>query len=231
MSEKEKFFQKEEYEKIYQAIDKKIAIAIFLILFAITILVLAVEFLLESKQIYIGIIVTAILIITALAIILRTGFINRDYRKKVAEIPDCYTEEEKEIVKKKLKQASILGIIIAFVGIIGIILSYTLKLVRDFSLIPFAVLFFLLACILPQIAYWKLEQEKMDAKRYNKQTIEEDTKKTYICTSGIGISIILSLLTVIIFDNWDIAFSVFCVGSLFTIVITLKKHKNRNKGG
>ena len=218
-------FQKQDYDQCYRKINQKVAVAIFCILFGFTILMLGAEYLTEKQMLFpIGVFV--LLLLGAFALILKVGFENRAYRKKVPQMPDCYTEEEKKEGKKKWRQVGMVTAAISLLGVIAILLVYFFKLVEKLSLFPIALLFFFLSLLLPQVAYWRLELEKMDTSKYNKQGEKEDKKKVIRCSIGIGITILLTILVSFIGKNWDLSFIVFLTGSIISIAIaTMEKKK------
>lgn len=217
-------FQKQEYDNIHRKMNLKVAIAIFCILFGITLLMLGAEYLTES-QMLIPIGAFAVLLVIAIGLIFKVGIESKNYRKKVSEIPECYTDEEKKAGKQKWKQVCIATLIVAVVGMLAIVAVYVVNVVENLSLLPVAIFFFCLTLLLPQMAYWKLELEKMDAGKYNKQG-KEDRKKVICCSIGMGITIILTILVSVILQNWDISFLVFLFGSVISIAIaTMEKKK------
>ncbi len=221
-------FQKQDYDRWYQKINQKVAVAIFCILIGITILMLGAEYLTE-QQMLIPIGIFALLLIAAFALVLKVGFASKAYRKKVAEMPDCYTEEEKQNSKKKWKKAYWITGGIAILGMLILVPVYLFLFTEKLSLLPIAILFFFLSLLFPQAAYWKLEAEKMDAVKYNKQG-KEDRKKVIRFSIGMGITIALTILAGMIGKNWDISFGVFFLGSMLSIAITTIEKKNKGDG-
>jgi len=217
-------FQKQDYDKYYRKMNQKVAIAIFCILFGITILMVGAEYLTENKMFFpVGICV--VLLLVAFGLILKVGFANRTYRKKVIQMPDCYTEEEKKEARKKWKQAWITTLIVLILGMLITGLAYAISFAEKISLLPIAIYFFLLTLLLPQMAYWRLELEKLDANQYNKQEEKEDKKKVIRCSIGMAVTIVLTIGASLIWKNWDISFLVFLFGSVVSIAITTIKKK------
>ena len=229
MKKEQEKFKKEEYQKKKKKIDLMIALAILCILLGITGVVFGAEFF-EESQMHLPITWFGALLGIAIILILMIGFQNQNYRKRFPQIPECYEKSEKKEVQKKRNQALIVGGVVLAIGILLVVGCYWFELVEKLSLLPIAILFLALSYILPQIAYWKLEEEKMDIKKYNRQG-KEEKRRAILFGSGIVITIVLTGIGTLLFHNWDISFSIFFFGSILSIMLSSIVGKEKKDKG
>lgn len=231
MEDKKEEFSKQEYDRIYRKINLEISFAIFLVLLGTMILTLATEFLKDHIMVA-AVILLAGFLGVVLSILLSVGKRNKNYQKKIELMKETYTEEEKSLAKKKVQIAIMQGTIVLIPCIGFVACLYGFQIVDRLSMLPFALLFFVLMIFLPRIAFQKLEQEKMDLSKQRKQNEKQDQKASFWCAIITLLGILFSILVILIWNMWDLAFLLFFTFSILAIGIRIcpfKKRKGRER--
>lgn len=157
-----------------------------------------------------------------------------NYKKKNLKLANVYFEEEIEKGSNKYTKLIATGISIILLGIVAMMLLIGLKIFKDGSTLPVAVLMYFITTGVGIIVYSGKMKSKYDIEKYNYHNTDEFKKQAN--KIGITCGIIMNIATIIYLiwgftlKMWEINWIVYPVGGILCgIVSSVMRKEEINK--
>ncbi len=214
---------KSEYENLMNRFSKGMAIGVGLILTGVTIFMYFAG--MQEKYSTIGLVVLLLFVLMSVPMFIVLGMEQENYRKKNAQLPNLYTEEEVEKFNSKFAKAIALGVGINILGAIQLIFLYGMEIFNDESTIPVTILLALTTIAVPIYVYYGIQKSKFDIELYNKIGSQQFNKANEKVGKICGV--IMLIATIIFFclgavrSLWHIAWIVYPIGGLMCGIVSI----------
>ena len=225
--------EKNNYDRVMTKTAKGISIAIAIILLSTaimqTILGLAPDKNAEEQYSLFGVIAVLIGVCIAVPMFIINNTKLNDFKKKNPLIANLYSESELDEGKSKYTKYTAIGISIILMGVVVMMLLLGLKIFREDSCLPVAILMYFITIGASTIVYSDKMKDKFDIEKYNKENTDEykksETKIGKVCGVIMLITTIIFLIWGFTLNMWNINWIVFPIGGILCgiVGIVLKK--------
>lgn len=223
--------EKKKYENIKNKTNKGISLGIAIILLGVTILLyfaglsnMADAEKLANEYSTIGVTILLVCIFVSIPFFIILGIEMENFKKKYPNLPDFYSEDEKEKYNHKFSFGLAICVSLILLGVISLVFLHGMNYVSEESTLPIVILMSCITISVPMIVYLALEKDKYNINVYNKIN-EEETKKREDKTGKICGVIMLSatiifLLTGFIFNLWHINWLIYPIGGILCGIVS-----------
>ena len=211
---------KNSYDSFYNKYSKAMAFGVALILFGVTFLVGIDAFLNTKNAEYIGITFLLLCVLIATPMFIYFGMKGDDLKKKIANMPQIYSEDEIENFKKKYAISVALGVGLILFGVLVLVGSNAIDMLKPYE---DGNVVFLLACVTIAVyifVYYGIQKDKYDIDKFNKNETISDKKISKICGVVMLIATFIFLFLGFVFNLWHICWAAFPLGGIVCGIVS-----------
>lgn len=161
------------------------------------------------------------IIAICVVVLVASGLLEEDFRKKNPAVPDCYTQEEQDAAHRRFIWLMCGGIGGILAGVIFLLLFFTVFPEREpYELTAGGVFFILLALSVSALIYGGMDQEKYQVWKYNRdnnptpQARERNKLIDTICSALMLTATAVYVGLGLALDLWRSAWWLFAVGGI-----------------
>lgn len=160
-------------------------------------------------------------IVVCVVVLVASGLLEEDFRKKHPSVPDCYTQEARDAAHRRFIWLMCGGIGGILVGVIFLLLFFTVFPEREpYELTAGGIFFILLALSVSALLYGGMDQEKYQVWKYNRdnnptpQVRERNKLIGTICSAIMITATAIYVGLGLALDLWRTAWWLFAVGGI-----------------
>ena len=206
------------YDAFFRAHSLRVSLAVGGILLGVALMLLTMAAgLAETLSVALLLAVIALCVVVLVA----SGLLEDDFRKKHPTVPDCYTQEERDAAHRRFIWLMCGGIGGILVGVIFLLLFFTAFPEREpYELIAGGGFFVILALSVSALLYGGMEQDKFQVWKYNRdnnptpQVRERNKLIGTICSALMITATAIYVGLGFALDLWRTAWWLFAVGGI-----------------